>query len=543
MQDKILKDITSGQEAKDHLLRGVDALANVVGSTMGFRGRTVLIESMFGMPEPTKDGYKTLQSIFLEHPVEAMACEVAKQASQRTVDFAGDSTSATIVLLQAFFRNSLEALKNGKSAIDIKNDIEKSVDLIVKYLDSISVMEITDKIIYDVALTSANGEVEIAKIVQEAFIKVGEHGSVTHLRSNNEETHLDFIDGTLVESGYATEHCINNLADRTAEFHNPLIVCSNIVFKTFRQVQPFLEFALRPEVNQPIILIGDWQDSACWQVRDVINQNIMGGKLQCAMVNAPSFGNKRRDFLTDLATLCGTQLLSSLSGDDFKGRETQFLGACKKAIIGKSDTIISPIENEEIKVVVDSKIAEIESQIEVSKNPLEKKYLNDRLSKLHGGVSIIKVGSIIESELQEKIDRVEDAICAVRSAKEEGVLGGGGIALISAIENLTLDKISAKSIKSPFEKILKNAGMLKDNRTWLDKLLGLKGKSEIIIEDFNYPIGYDVKNFKQVDMFDAGILDATKAIKHALINSASASNTLLLTDNIVTNSRMTTQRQ
>jgi len=264
----------------------------------------------------------------------------------------------------------------------------------------------------------------------------------------------------------------------------------------------------------------------------------MSGKLQCAMVNTPSFGNKRRDFLTDLATLCGTQLLSSLSGDDFKGRETQFLGTCKKAIIGKSDTIISPIENEEIKLVVDSKIAEINSQIEVSKNPLEKKYLNDRLSKLHGGVSIIKVGSIIESELQEKIDRVEDAICAVRSAKEEGVIAGGGTTLHWISKNVMgYDEITRKCLSAPITRILDNANVKHNfNVNWFER--NILGKKSILSKSYlHYRIGYDVKNFKECNMIDAGILDATKAIKHALINSASASNTLLLTDNIVTNKR------
>jgi len=183
MNDMILKDITSGDDAKRKLKAGIDKLADVVSSTMGYRGRTVLIESIYGMPEPTKDGYKTLQAINLDEPVEAMACKVAKEASQRTVDLAGDATTSTIVLLQAFFTESLKALESGKSAIDIKHEIEKSRDKIVAYLDEIS-QELTEKDIYNVALTSANGEEELAKIVAEAFIKAGENGAVSHLRSN-----------------------------------------------------------------------------------------------------------------------------------------------------------------------------------------------------------------------------------------------------------------------------------------------------------------------------------------------------------------------
>jgi chaperonin GroEL len=522
-----LKDITSGNDAKTRLLSGVNKLADVVSSTFGYRGRTVLIESPYGLPEATKDGYKTLQSIFLSDPVEAMACEISKQASQRTVDMAGDGTSSTIILLQAFFKNSLDAINSGKSAIDVKNEIEASVDLIVKYLDENSI-ELTDKLIYDVALTSANGEEEIAKVVADAFISAGEHGSVSHLRSANEQTYVDKIEGTLLESGYVNDLFVNNPADRTCELEEPLIVCSNIVFKTFRQVQPFLEFALAN--NRSLVIIGDWQDQHCWSVRDVITQNVLNGKIKCALVNVPSFGNKRRDYLTDLATLCGTQLLSTLSGDDFKGRETSFLGNCHKVTVGKSDTIIIPNKTEEIQKEVDKRIDTLNEELLASKNPLEKNYISERLSKLYGGVSIIKVGSIIESELQEKIDRVDDAVCAVRSAKEEGVVAGGGIALDYAVLDLELDAVTKIAITSPQIKILENAG--KSNLDINFSSYNLKKG-----ENQNH-IGYDVKNFKLVNMIDAGIVDATKAIKHALINAVSASNTLLMTNSVITNRRM-----
>ena len=520
MNDKILKDITKGDVAKSKILSGVNKVADVVGSTMGYRGRTVLIESAYGLPEPTKDGYKTLQSIHLDDPVEAMACEVAKQASQRTVDFAGDSTTATLVLLQAFLKNSFEAVKNGKSPIDVKNEIEKSRDLVLKHLDEISI-EVTDELIYSVALTSANGEEEIAKIVADAFIKAGEYGAVSHLRSNTDETYLDYIDGTLLEGGYASDYFVNNPSDRTVEFSNPLIVLSTGMFKTVRMIQPFLEFALKEQ--RAIVVVADWSDSQTFSVRDMVISNKVQRQAPFALVNAPSFGNKRRDLLADLALKLGTTCITSLSGDDFLGRELEFVGTCEKIVIGKSDTIITPFKNNELQKEVDSKIAELKSQCEVSKNQLEKKYIQDRISKLAGGVSIIKVGSVIESELQEKIDRVEDAVCAVRSAKEEGVLAGGGVALLNAtLDCYPLDPITYASVMAPFNKIMQNAG-----------------KDEQVLEN-GYPFGYDVKNFKEVNMLDAGIVDATKAIKHALINAVSASNTLLMSDFVVTNQR---QRQ
>jgi len=236
-------------------------------------------------------------------------------------------------------------------------------------------------------------------------------------------------------------------------------------------------------------------------------------------VNCPSFGSKRRDLMTDIALRCGTQMISSLSGDDFAGREISFLGNCEKIIIGKSDTIITPFKNKEVELQVNSRIAELQSEDKASKNQLEKAYLKERISKLHGGIAIVKVGSVIESELQEKIDRVDDAICAVRSAKEEGVVAGGGVALLNAIDVCGIDDVTYNSVMAPFNNIMSNAGK--------DKALLNNG----------YPFGYDVKNFKEVNMIDAGIVDATKAIKHALINSISASNTLLFTDYVITNKR------
>lgn len=516
MSERALKNIASGDDAKERLLKGVNTLADVVSSTLGYRGRTVLLESQFGLPEPTQDGYKVLQHIFLQDPVEAMACEIAKQASQRTLDMAGDQTSTTIVLLRALFANSLKAIEQGKSPIDVRNEIEKSKDLVIKYLDEISV-PLNEKLIYDIAYTSSHSDEEIAKIVADAYIKAGEYGSVSHLRSVNHETYLEHIQGTLVEGALAHELLINNLQDRTCEYdENPLIVCADICFKTFRQVQPFLEFAIKNQ--RQIVIIADWQSSQCVAVKELIVKNVLNGKLQCMLVNAPSFGNKRRDYLTDLAMICGTQILDSLQGDIFDGREAQFMGTCQKVVSGKSDTIVTPHLTDDVLDKMNSKINELEEIANNSKGQLEKKYLRERISKLSGGVSLIKVGSVIESELQEKIDRVDDAVCAVRSAKEEGVLAGGGVALFNSAR-LELDNVTSVSVCAPLNKILENAG---------------------IKEDLNlgeYPNGFDVKNFKEVNMIDAGIVDSTKAIKQALINAVSASNTLLMSQYVVTQIR------
>lgn len=536
MSDRTLKTIASGEDARERLLQGINTLADVVTSTLGYRGRTVLIESQFGLPEATQDGYKVLQHIFLDDPVESQACEIAKQASQRTVDLAGDQTTTTISLLQAFFANSLQAIKDGKSPIDVRNEIEKSKDLIIKYLDEISI-PVTEKLIYDIAYTSSHSDEEIARIVADAFIKAGEYGSVSHLRSVNEETYLEHIQGTLVEGALAHELLINNLSDRTCEFDdNPLIVCSDIIFKTFRQIQPFLEFSIKHK--RQIVIIADWNNSQAMGVKELIVQNVMKGNLQCMLVNAPSFGNKRRDLMTDLAMICQTQILDSLAGDIFDGREAQFMGVCKKAVSGKTDTIITPDLTDDVLDKIKSKIGELEKIANNTKNQLEKKYNRERISKLSGGVSLIKVGSIIESELQEKIDRVDDAVCAVRSAKEEGVVAGGGVALARISKNLGDDLVS-KSLMAPITKILNNAGVKHNfDANWIER--NVLGKKPILNKaELDFGFGYDVKNYHLSNMIGAGIVDSTKAIKQAVINAVSASNTLLMTDNVITNKRMT----
>ena len=528
MSERILKDITSGVDAKKLLLSGLTKSSDLVGSTYGYRGKNVLKESDYGQAESTKDGFNTLDIFFLENPVENLAVEVAKQASKKTVDFSGDATSSTIILLKSFFENSIKAMNQGKSQIDIKQKIEKSRDLILEHLDKISV-PITDKLIYDVAFTSANGDEEIAKIVADAYIKAGEDGSVSHSRSNTDETYLESIEGTLVESAYSDERFVNVFSDRTCVFdENPLVVCSTIEFKTVRQILPFMTFA--HENKRPLVIISEMSP----QVKDVILQNVIQKGVPFCIVNAPNVGKKRIDFVNDLACLLGTQAITSLSGDDFQGREGDFLGECEKIVIGKVDTIITPIKNDYVKKIVDGKITEIKETIESTQSQWEQKYLRERIAKLVGGVSVIKVGSIIESELGEKIDRVEDAVCAVRSAKEEGVLPGGGIALFSALK-LNLDPVTRNSIIAPICKLLDNADVKHNLKlNWFEKLF----KSPILSQQYvDFNLGYDVKNFRIIDMYQAGIVDSNKAIKNSLINSTSASNTLFMTDFVMSNKR------
>lgn len=531
MNQGIIKKISSGNDAKSQLINGVETVSSVVGSTMGYRGRTVLIEDSLGKNFPTKDGYNVLQEITLDNPLENLACELLKEASQKTVDFAGDGTTGTIVLADAFVRYSNELLAKGESPIDIKHDIEKSTDLIIKFLDKLSI-PITDELIYSIAKTSANGDDSIAKIVSEAFIAAGENGTVTHFRSNTDETSLEKIEGTLVESGYADEGFVNVFSDRTTVFeNNPLVVVSHITFQTINQVMPFIDFAIKN--GRELVIVSEMD----FQVRDALLRNKLNGSLKVVVCAVPSYGQKRKDFLMDLAMVCDTTMISTLSGADFTNRAAEFLGSCKKTVIGANDSIFIPLEDMDRSNVL-GKIKDLKDIISKSSNNLEKKYLQERIAKLSGMVSIIKVGGITESELKEKIDRVDDAVCAVRSAQEEGVVAGGGLALMEASLqlNFQIDSVSANAITAPFFKILSNANYdvtVKKNYNWLQVILCLdKPSDEIELPD--YPIGYDVKHFEKVDMFEAKIVDSTKVVKNSLINAVSVANTILMTDNVIT---------
>lgn len=535
--DRIIRTITSGPEAKKKLLSGVKECEKVVGATMGYRGNYNLFENSSGMPFLTKDGADSIEELFLEDPVEAMACEVVKEAARKTRDFAFDGTSQTTILCSSFLEHSFKELEKGKSPIDVKSEIDSSVIKIVEYLKEKSI-PVTDALIYDIAKTSANGDEEIARLVQKAYLSAGEDGSVTHVRSNSDETFVDEIDGTLVESGFSDEGFINVPSTQSVVFDDePLVLCSMMRFQTANQILPFLEFALT--VKRDLVIIADME----FTVRNMILANKTKEGINFVVVNPPGREKNQRDSLSDLSLVLGTEPITSLSGSDFRGREQMFLGTAQKVVSTKSNTIITPSLTVSKEKSL-GKIQDLKSEIAESTSELEKNYLKSRIAKLTGGISIIKVGGITPSEVEEKIARVDDAVGAVKSAKEEGVLAGGGVALKNACIELEIDNVTLMAIKAPYRKILSNASFeprQKIKRTGIDKWLyffknGFNHETE---EDCKgYPFGYDVKEFKEVNMFDAGIVDATKVVRNALINSASASINLFMTDNVITLKRI-----
>jgi len=331
MANKVFTKITSGVEARKKILNGVNAVADVVGSTMGYRGSTVLLERD-GLPEPTKDGYDVAESVFLEDEVEALACETAKEASRKTMDEAGDNTTATMVLLQAFLKNSFKELDNGRSRIDIKLEIEKSRDLVVDYLDKLAI-PLTKELIYYVAKTSANGDDEIAQLVADAFEKAGENGSVGHTRSNNDRTFIEHTEGTLVERGFADERFVNVFYNQSVTFtDNPLVLISNITFNTVQEILPFMKFA--GQNNRELLIISEMD----FAVQNTILKNVVDNKLKFAVVTPPAIGKKREQLLSDLALICNTTMIDGMSGNNFETRFQTYLGQAKSIVSTKENT-------------------------------------------------------------------------------------------------------------------------------------------------------------------------------------------------------------
>lgn len=505
----VIKEIYRGESAKNKLSKGVEEVYETVASTFGYRGRLVLIENMGGLPEPTKDGYNVLQNIYLDDPIENLACEMLKEASEMQMKLAGDGTTQVIVLANALIKYAnIEIFEKKRSPIDVKLEMEKSRDLVIAELKKLSIA-VNDKLINDVAMTASNFDLEISNIISEAYKTAGENGLVSHTRSDSSETHLEKIEGTLIDSGYSDEQFINSAKEKVAFFdNNPLVIVSHINFKTTQQLLPFLEYAASN--RRQLIIVSDMEP----HLRNVIVANKLKGFEHC-VVTPPSFGQKRKDFLNDLALICGTAPITSLSGDNFTETFGLYIGGVKKATINEKNSIFIPSDSLDY-TFINAKVDELKSNNQATKNSLEINHNNDRISRLSGGVCVIKVGGVTESELKEKIDRVDDAVRAVRSAKEEGVVAGGGSALFyidSILENLGVPMEEA--LIAPLFKIRENASI----------------KNLLMEED--YPIGYDVKEFKSVDMLESGIVDSVKVIRCALENAVSVAGTIIMVDNVI----------
>ena len=523
------KKITFSKEARDKLATGVDKLADAVTSTLGPSGRNVIIEQDMGMPTSTKDGVTVAKSIELKDKVENLGAQIVKQASIKTAEQAGDGTTTSTLLAQSILEEGLGRMQEGSNVVDIKRGIDKAVKDVVKFLDEQS-KEITDEEqLKQIATISANNDTEVGELISTAMDKVGQDGVVTIEESKTGETYLETVEGMQFNRGYKSPYFVTDNNTMTAVLQNPLILITDKRLTTVKELLPILEGA--SQQSKSLLVIADDIDGEALSTMVV---NKMRGILPVVAVKAPEFGDRKKAMLEDIATLTGGTVISSEKGMRLDKFQAEWLGKANKVTVGKEATTI--IDAQGTEEAITNRIEEIKTQIDDTTSPYEKEKLQERLAKFMGGIAVVHVGGMTEVEMKEKKDRVEDALHATKAALEEGVLPGGGIALLNAsmllveqIGDLEGDKqvgydIVISALETPFYKILENAGYSHDEI----------GDIELRIkEDQSFWFGYNPREQDYFDMFKEGIIDPTKVTRLALENAASVAGTLMITEAVV----------
>ena len=529
------KKITFSKDARNKLADGVDKLANAVTATLGPSGRNVIIEQEMGMPVSTKDGVTVAKSIELKDKVENLGAQIVKQASIKTAEQAGDGTTTSTLLAQSILTEGLNRMEQGSNAVEIKRGIDEAVKHVVGYLE-IESKDITDEEqLKQVATISANNDKEVGELISTAMDKVGRDGVVTIEESKTGETYLETVEGMQFNRGYKSPYFVTDNNTMTAVLQNPLILITDKRLTTIKELLPILEGV--SQQNKSLLVIADDIDGEALSTMVV---NKMRGILPVVAVKAPEFGDRKKAMLEDIATLTGGQVISTEKGMRLDKFQTEWLGKAGKVTVGKDTTTIIDAKGEE--EAIEQRVEEIKTQIEETTSNYEKEKLQERLAAFIGGVAIVHVGGHTEVEMKEKKDRVDDALHATKAALEEGILPGGGIALLKAAlwltdtlqnpldeerpegDKLTGYDIIINAIEQPFFKILQNAGY-----SWDDI-----GEIETRIkEEDDFWFGYNPREEDYFNMFKEGIIDPTKVTRLALENAASVAGTLLITEAVV----------
>ena len=527
------KKITFSNDARNKLADGVDKLANAVTATLGPSGRNVIIEQDMGNPVSTKDGVTVAKSIELKDKVENLGAQIVKQASIKTAEQAGDGTTTSTLLAQTILNDGIDSLDAGSNAVDVKRGIDKAVKEVVKFLETDYSKEITDEEqLKQVATISANNDTEVGELISTAMDKVGRDGVVTIEESKTGETYLETVEGMQFNRGYKSPYFVTDNSTMTAVLQKPLILITYKRLNAIKELLPILESV--SQQNRSLLVIAEDLDG---EALSTLVVNKMRGILSVVAVKAPDFGDRRKAVLEDIAVLTGGQVISSEKGMRFDKFDTNWLGSANKVTVGKDTTTIIDAKGDEEKIT--QRVEEIKNQIDDTKSPYEKENLQDRLAKFIGGIAIVHVGGMTEVEMKEKKDRVDDALHATKAALEEGILPGGGIALLNAATMLEsrLDSIESKdeykgyqivlnACEAPFRKILLNAGFTNERIEDIDtELQNSKDKW----------LGFNPRAEKTVNMFEAGIIDPTKVTRLALENAASVAGTMLITEAVVSN--------
>jgi len=508
----IVKNLNFGNDAREQVFKGITKLTQAVSSTLGASGKCVLLEDATGKPVITKDGVTVADSVILLDPVENMGATLLKEAARKTVQQAGDGTTTATVIAHAILCEAYKVVDKTNSR-KLKEGINSAVEKVVKYLESISV-SIEGDMIDNIATISTNNDPELGKLIADAFRAVDLTGVVMMEPSPIGKTEIKIVEGAQYDKGLTNRHFITNADNQSCELENPLVLLVESKIDSIRQVQTVLEYVIKN--NKPLLIIGDLEKG----VLSALAMNKIKGNIKINVVDAPTFGVNRKQLLEDLSLLTGATIINEDLGDDLDLIQVEYLGKCVKSITTETETILQVNETtDEVKEV----IKDIKNKLLQKNTANEVVKLEKRLAMLAAKIAIVKIGANSDIELKEKQDRVEDAICATKAAIKEGIVPGGGIALLNAALNIDQkdlgEEVLLKSILSPYKTILENAG------------------HEMITPD-KIGEGVDVVTGNMVHMIDNGIIDPLLVTKSALQNAASVATTILSTDCVINNIRV-----
>ena len=514
------KDIHFSDNARSSLFAGVSKLADAVKVTMGPRGRNVLIQRAYGAPHITKDGVTVAREIELEDTVENMGVQVVKEAAANTADEAGDGTTTATVLAHSIFKEGLRNITAGANPIEVKRGMDKATTAIVSELKAMS-LEVQDKEkIAQVATISANSDETIGNLIAEAMDKVGKDGVITVEEAKGIEDELEVVEGMQFDRGYLSPYFVTNTEKMTCEIDNPLILLTDSKITSLKDLVPVLEQIQK--TGRPLLIIADDVEG---EALSTLVLNKLKGVLNITAVKAPGFGDRKKAMLGDIAILTGATLITDELGLTLEKASLAELGQCARVVIDKDNTVI--VDGKGAKEAVEARVAEIRVQEQNTTSEYDKEKLQERLAKLAGGVAVIKVGAATETEMKEKKDRVDDALSATKAAVDEGIVIGGGAALIKSAAKVELDlvddqligaEIILRAIQAPMKQIAINAGY--DAGVVVNK----------VMETADATLGFNAATGEYVDMLEAGIIDPLKVARVALLNATSVSSLLLTTE-------------
>ena len=516
------KQIVYGERSRQAMLRGVNQLADAVKVTLGPRGRNVLLSTSFGAPTITKDGVTVAKEIDLKNPLENMGAQMVIEAASKTSDTAGDGTTTATVLARAIYREGLRQVAAGANPMDLKRGIETAVEAIVAHVKT-AARDVTGAMIGQVGTISANGDETIGRIIAEAMEKVGKDGVITVEEGNSLETTLEVVEGMQFDRGYLSPYFVTNPERMDVLFEDPVILIHEKKISSIKHLLPLLEQVA--QLGRPLLVIAEDLETEALALLVV---NKLRGTLKVAAVKAPGYGDRRKEILEDIAVLTGGRLLSEDLGVKLENIKVEELGSAKKVTIDKDKTTL--IEGAGTKTAIEGRVKQLRAQVEDASSDYDREKLQERLAKLLGGIAVIKVGAATETEMKEKKARVEDAMHATKAAVEEGIVAGGGVALLRAgmmLDSLAITgdqlvgaRIVARAIEEPMRQIASNAGV--EGAIVVAKVRDMTGNE-----------GFNAQTEVYEDLVTAGVIDPAKVVRSALQNAASVASLCLTAEALI----------